>query len=270
MKKSFNEFWKKALEAISRPEMRILPGQLAFFLVLSIIPLIALLGSLATAFSISLDAIVEAINTAVPKEAVDLLLPIISGQGVSINIIIFYGSAFLLASNGPHSMIISSNLLYKVKNKDYLSRRIKALIMTIILVLLILFVLIVPAFGDTIVSFIAKFINSDSLRNTIQITYNILKYPLSILLIFFNIKLLYTIAPDKKVKSKDTTYGAFFTTIGWILSTEVYSFYVETFSKYNLFYGSISNILILLLWVYILAYIFVFGMALNCSSEKEE
>lgn len=257
------------METIRKPEMQILPGQLAFFFVLSIIPLIALLGSIASSFSISLEAIEEIISSAVPEEAVDLLLPIISGQGVNFNIIVFYISAFFLASNGLHSMIISSNLLYKVKNKDYISRRIKALIMTIILVSLLVFVLVVPAFGDTIVKMISKFIHNDSLRTSVQVTYNILKYPISMFLIYFNVKLLYTIAPDKKIKSRETTYGAIVTTIGWILATEIYSFYVETFSKYNLFYGSISNILILLLWVYILAYIFVFGMALNTSREKD-
>ena len=54
-----------------------------------------------------------------------------------------------------------------------------------------------------------------------------------------------------------------FTTITWIIATEIYSFYIGTFTNYDIFYGSISNILILLLWVYILAYIFVVGMAFN-------
>ena len=77
-------------------------------------------------------------------------------------------------------------------------------------------------------------------------------------------------APDKTIKSKSTTYGAIFTTIVWIISTEVYSFYVSSFAKYNLLYGSIANLLILLLWVYLLSYIFVLGMALNASREPEE
>ena len=50
-----------------------------------------------------------------------------------------------------------------------------------------------------------------------------------------------------------------------ILSTEIFAFYIETFARYNEFYGSISNILVLLLWVYILSYIFVLGMGLNAG-----
>ena len=87
---------------------------------------------------------------------------------------------------------------------------------------------------------------------------------------FYNIKLLYTLAPDRKIKAKTTNSGAIFTTIGWILSTKIYSIYAGSFSNYNIFYGSISNILFLLMWVYILSYIFVLGMAFNASATKKD
>lgn len=270
MKTKFKKFLKRVTETINRPEMRILPGQLAFFFVLSMIPLIALMGTIAGQLSISIDSIEEMIQSSLPKQIIDLITPVISAKSVDVNLIIFYISAFLLASNGTHSMIIASNSIYKVEDSGYLNRRIKALIMTIILVLLLIFVVIVPAFGDTIIDFIIKFIPQVRIKEIIETIYQILKYPISIILIYMNIKLLYTIAPDKTIKSKETTYGAMVTTIGWIITTEIYSVYTNVFAHYDLFYGSISNILILLLWVYILAYIFVLGMALNSSSEQEK
>lgn len=268
MKKRLKKFLKKAITTVKKPEMQILPGQLAFFFVLSIIPLIAIFGSVATSFSVSTEAIEELITSIVPEEVVELLVPIVSGQGLNVNIFIFYISAIILASNGTNSMIIASNLLYKTESSDALSRRLKAMIMTINLVFLLVFMLLVPAFGNKIVDFICSLINSKVLRNNLVLFYQIFKYPISLLLIYFNIKLLYTMAPDKKIKSKTTTTGAIFTTIAWIIATEIYSFYVSQFAKYNLFYGSISNILILLMWVYILAYVFVFGMALNATSNS--
>ena len=77
-------------------------------------------------------------------------------------------------------------------------------------------------------------------------------------------------APDKQISSKSTTYGAIFTTIAWIITTEIYSFYIEVFAKYNLLYGSIANLIILLLWFYLLSYIFVLGMALNVNQEEKK
>lgn len=262
-------FMKRVLEIIKKPEMRILPGQLAFFLLLSIIPLFAIIAVVAAKFSLSIESLIQVINQNLPKEVADFIIQIIGGKSISMNIVIFCVSGFILASNGPHSMIISSNILYKVKDKDFLTRRIKAILMTIILVILFLFVLAVPAFGDKIVNIIVSLIASDKIGKAISIGYNILKYPTSILIIFFFIKLLYTMAPDTTIKSKDTTTGAFVTTIGWIISTEVYSFYVSSFAKYNLLYGSVANLIILFLWIYLLSYIFVLGMALNASSHVD-
>ena len=269
MEKRIKKFFKKVSKTIKKPEMRILPGQLAFFFVLSLIPLVALLASIVSNF-ISIESLMELVSENLPTEIASFVNEAIGGKSMTLNIAIFYISAFILASNGPHSMIIGSNLIYGVENKDFLTRRIKAVFMTVILVILLAFMLIVPAFGDKIVAFIADFITNDTITNMMTTLYGILKYPISFLLIFFCIKLLYTMAPDKTIKSKDTTYGAMFTSISWILSTEIYSFYVSYFARYNLLYGSIANLLILLLWVYLLSYIFVLGMALNASSEKVE
>lgn len=270
MKKKIKKFYKRLIKMIKKPEMRILPGQLAFFFLLSLIPLVALLASIVSNFSISIESLMELISETLPTEVAGFLNEAIGGKSITFNIVVFYISAFILASNGPHSMIIGSNLIYNVEDKDFLSRRIKALLMTIILVILLTFMLVVPAFGDKIIVLITNFLGNSAINHTITTVYGILKYPITFLLVFICIKLLYTMAPDTTIKSKDTTYGAMFTTISWIISTEIYSFYVSYFAKYNLLYGSIANLLILLLWVYLLSYIFVLGMVLNKSSEQIE
>ena len=81
--------------------------------------------------------------------------------------------------------------------------------------------------------------------------------------------MIYAMAPDEEVPTKDNLLGPFFTTVLWIFGTEIYSIYVKYFSNYNLFYGSISNIIILMIWVYYLAYVFVLGMAISATSDKE-
>jgi len=270
MKSKLKRFAKKIVKTMSKTEMTFLPGQLAFFFVLSVIPLLALFGSIASSFGITTDAIINLLDSILPHAVLELLIPVIDGESMNFNVAIFYISAFLLASNGTHSMIIASNTIYKEKNKDYLSRRIKALIMTIILVSLLLFVIIVPAFGDKIVAMLIDSIKNKTIGTNITILYNILKYPASFLFIYFCIKLLYVMAPDKTIESSTTTTGSLVTALGWMVATEIYSIYVDVFARYNIFYGSLSNILILLLWVYILAYIFMLGMALNSGYVVKE
>jgi len=263
-------FLKKAIEVIKRPEMRILPGQLAFFFVVSLIPIIALLGAIASSFSISIDTLRQVLENTLPATVGDVLVSIISGKGLNFNIGVFFISAFILASNGCHSIIIASNQIYQIKSRDIIRRRIKAILMTVILVTLLTFLLLVPVFGDSIFELLKSRITD---QNAVKFFYNafqIAKYPLSLALIYFNIKLIYVIAPDEQIESVTTTKGALFTTIIWIISTEVYSFYVETFTKYDIFYGSISNILVLLLWVYILSYIFVLGLVINAGDYRSK
>ena len=263
MKKNIKNSLKKMYKNIMRPEMKILPGQMSFFMVLSMIPLIALIVALASRFSLSITGFINSFLDNIPKEAANIINALIKGDGLNFNMTVFYISALILASNGTHSMILASNTMYKFDNKSYLRRRFKALLMTGILVVLILFIILVPAFGDFIFKGINYFIGENNVTIYAYKLYRIIKYPLSLVFIFISIKLLYTMAPDTRIKSKTTTKGSIFTTIFWILATEIYSFYVGHFTKYNLFYGSVANIIVLLLWVYLLSYIFVLGMALN-------
>ena len=74
---------------------------------------------------------------------------------------------------------------------------------------------------------------------------------------------LYTIAPDERIPSRLMNKGSLFTTIGFVLFTFIYSFYVSHLANYSLFYGSISGIIVMMIWVYMLSYIFVMGIAIN-------
>lgn len=264
------DFMLKVFRLLSKPELRILPGQLAFFIVLTIIPLVALIATLAAALSISTDSIGLALAETLPDEVVKIIHSITASGGINFNIIVFYFSAFLLASNGTYSMINTSNEIYKVEPRNVISRRTKAVVMTFILVGLFLFLIFVPVFGSTVFEIIKESTGRVELATYTQKIIAILKYPLIILILFLNIKLMYTLGPDKEIPAKTTNKGSIFTTVGWILSTEIFAFYVEKFAKYDLFYGSISNILVLLLWVYLLSYIYVVGMIINASDYRGE
>ena len=256
-----NDFVLKIFKLLMKPEMRILPAHLAFFLVITLIPLIALIATIAASLSISTESIRLIIINNAPKQIAGILNSIVESGGINLNI---------LASNGAYSMINSSNEIYKVKPRNMLSRRIKAIIMTLILVSLFIFLLLVPVFGSNLFGIIMKTTGNSTLIQIIKKILMILKYPIILIILFINIKIMYIIAPDQEIPSKTANKGAAFTALGWVLSTEIFVFYIEKFTKYDIFYGSISNILVLLLWVYLLSYIFVLGMVINASNYKSE
>ena len=141
--------------------------------------------------------------------------------------------------------------------------------MTIMIVLLLLFVILIPLLGDVIVHFTIKLFNLKVLE-IYRVLYVILKSLGSFVIMYFIIKLLYTYAPSKKIDKKTTTKGSIFTSIGWIVATYLFSFYITNIASYDVVYGNFANVLILLLWVYFLAYLFVVGMALNVDSYRKQ
>ena len=87
---------KKILKILLKPEMRILPAHLAFYFLMAMIPLVALIATLAAGLSISTEAIKEAILIHVPSGVVNILNSVTEGKGIDFNIIVFYFSALLL------------------------------------------------------------------------------------------------------------------------------------------------------------------------------
>ena len=90
-----------------------------------------------------------------------------------------------------------------------------------------------------------------------------------IIIIGLNIKLIYAISPSKNIQSEETTYGAAFTTIGWVIATFIFRAYLSHFARYDILYGNLSSIIILMVWIYFLSYIFVVGIALNSQKDDD-
>lgn len=247
--------------------MLILPGQLAFFFLMTIVPLAALFISIFSRLHINTNFLNDLIINNVPEALLGIIDTLNSSSSVNVNAIIFFVSALLLASNGTNSMIIASNKIYGVKDNNYIKRRLKSIIMLIVLICLLLFIFLVPVFGDMIIKLIEN-MNHYRIGKVVKLGYNILKYPISFILVFFAIKALYIMAPDIKIKSREVNYGAIFTSFSWVVVTQGYSLYIENFSNYNNLYGGLSNILVLMWWVYLLSYIFVLGIGLNVTKYQ--
>ena len=92
---------------------------------------------------------------------------------------------------------------------------------------------------------------------------------MTFLIIYFNIKLIYTISPSKSIKSSTTSYGAMTTTFLWVLVTAIFTYYLKHFARYDILYGNLSSLIILMIWVYLLCYIFVLGMAINSTKYNK-
>ena len=258
-------YLKRILDLITRPEMKILPGQLAFFLVLSIFPLLTLYGYIGSKILYIAPPFMDIIEKLIPNSIMQIMIPFIEESHITGNVIFFMIIGFILVSNGTYSIIITSNELYGIKTSDYIKDRVKALFMIILLMFLFVFIIVVLAYGNIIIDELMKLNMLNQFKNHIYFVFVLLKWPIAFILIFWILKIIYTISPNKKIASKFMNKGALFTTLCWLVTTYINSYYVSHLANYTLFYGSISGIIAMMIWIYILSYIFVMGIALNAD-----
>ena len=259
---------KKLFDFLTKKEIGILSGNLAYSFFLAIIPILSLLFYFLTSFHISMDIITNFLNETFPKDVANFLQPVFTSEITPNTFITLCLSVFVI-TNGCNAIITTSNTIFNFENSNIIKRFIKALILAIMLIILFAFVIIVPLLGRSIINLIGTFTDFvETYRSFIDTLYALLQIPVSLLVMFFIIKLLYTIAPDEKVSSKYMNRGAFFTTISWLLVTIIYSYYINNIARYDLVYGNLANIVILLFWFYVLAYIFVLGMYMNKNKQE--
>lgn len=255
---------KRFMEVLKTPELRILPGQLAFYFLMSIIPIIMLVFLLVSRLTIDVN-VIETLEKTLPDTLAKLLLPLVNMNISNIPFAFLLVGYLVLASNGPRSICIASNALYKLEQPNTIDLYIKSFVMTIFMIILFIFMIFIPIFGETIIKFILDLFNSSFIFSKYKVLYDIIKVLISFVFIYVSVKALYTIAPNSKIETKKATKGALFCSFTWIIATSIFSFYISNIANYTLLYGNFANILILLLWIYLLAYLFVIGMAININ-----
>lgn len=255
------------LKVLERPEMKVLPGNLAFSFVLSLVPTLTLLTYVATILKFDVSFINDFMTKAFSSEFADLLIGASTVIKADFNFVVTLIVGYVIASNGASSLITSSNMIYGIKNDNVLKRRIKAFIMILIIILLFIFLLIFNVFGNKIIEMFKLMNISKELIVNITLIISVLKGPISWFIIFLFIKILFTMAPDKKIQAREVNKGAIFTTIAFTIVTYIYSIYVTHFARYNVFYGNLASIVVLMIWFYLLSYIITIGLALNYREE---
>ena len=270
MKDRIKGYFRNLTKILKKPEMAILPANIAFYIILAIIPLLTIVVYIASYFNISIDFVTNLVSEIMPKQVSDTIIDVISGKGFDTSIGLFLAIALFIASNGTYAIINTSDALYKIKETDVIKKRVSSVILLFIIIILFVFLLVVPLFGENILALMRSAKILSNYADQVVVFFNIVKWPLTVLIIYLNIKLIYTVAPSKNIRSEETTYGAIFTTIGWILATIIFKFYLSRFARYDIVYGNLSSLIIMMVWMDFISYIFVLGMAINVSRKEEQ
>jgi membrane protein len=80
--------------------------------------------------------------------------------------------------------------------------------------------------------------------------------------------LLYRFGPNRPQQWRNVWPGAFTATVFWLITTLSFSWYVRNIGNYNLLYGSVGAVIVLILWMYMLSVIALMGCAFNAELER--
>ena len=80
--------------------------------------------------------------------------------------------------------------------------------------------------------------------------------------------LQYYIGPNRRQKFLDILPGALVATVLWLLATLLFGWYVRHLANYNVLYGSIGGAIALLVWMYLLSIISLYGCEFNAERER--
>lgn len=171
-------------------------------------------------------------------------------------------SAIWAASKGFFALIYGLNTIAGTKKEDtrsYFITRSVAIIYTLGLIITLLLTLLLLIFGNSIYEFLSDHF---TILKNMQELIKFLRYLFgtALLSVFFTI--LYAFIPNRRTKILYEIPGAVFSTVGWLGFSVIYSFYIENTGSFTV-YGSLSAIVLLMLWLYFCMYIFLIGAEIN-------
>lgn len=256
---------QKICNNISNNNISAYSAQCAYYTILSFIPTVILLLTLIQYTNIEQQTLFDVISKIVPSSMNEFVVGIVkevyskSIGTISISIIVTIWSA----GKGLFALIKGLHAVYNINDKksnSLIYLRIKSIIQTIIFVILITIGLVLLVFGDSLISIIQQ--HFGLLENFTFLT-EILKEILFVSITFIVFLFLYKFMPKHKVTFKSQFLGAIFGAIGLNIVSFVFSKYLDIFKGFSITYGSLTTLILIMMWTYACFYTIFLGAEIN-------
>lgn len=257
----------KILKIISDDNIFVYSAQASFYIIISSIPFIMVLLSLAQYILPVSEADVLAMTTPLVPDVIKPSIQAVihelfykaSGSVISITAV----SSFWTASRGIAAIERGTRNVYHTPVRSaFILNALASIFYTIAFIFIMLLFLATSVFGTSILNFLE--LKSGFLCWILGKTSWIKwLFTFAVLTVFF--ALIYMAFSGRKMHLKRHLPGAVFTTVVWILFSLLFSFYIENFANYSYIYGSLAAIVLMMLWVYSCMIIFLIGGEINVT-----
>lgn len=257
------------LKAMNEDHVGAYAAQSAYFIMLSFIPFIILLLTLIQYTTLTRADIYGAAQVIFPDSmngfVIDIINEVYSKTAVTISLSAI--TAAWSAGKGFLALMRGMNSVYDVEEqRNYIILRFRSAIYTIVFVISIILSLVVLVFGNSIHQ--AAVVHLPFLA---VITGMILQLKDVVAIAFFTLvfMLLYKFVPNRKARLLSQAPGAVFSSVCWYLFSIGFSLYVTYTPGLNNMYGSLTTIILVMLWLYFCMYIILLGAEINSYFEEQ-
>ncbi len=241
-------------------------AELAYFLLFSIFPMLMVLHAALSFINISQESLQIGLEI-LPQAVRDIIFGYLDHLQTPPRMGAFWtGIALTLyfLSRAVRSLSMSMNQIYRTKeNRPLWLRTGVSLLMTVATILLLIGSIIMIFSSERLFGWLFNLS-----PNGIEIL-RLCDRLLSGMVAIFYVLLCYRLLPAEKVKWSQAVGGAVGTIVVWLGMTVGLSFYIDHLANYDVVYGSIGALIILMLWLYLTGATLLMGGVLNHILSKE-
>lgn len=241
-----------------------LSAQLAYFLLLSIFPFLIFLLSLFGRLSLNPELVINILTEILPMDSAVIISEYIEG------IVLFEETGTLpiaalitlyTASRGVEALTRALNVAYRVDEiRGFFKQKIYGILYTFTFIVMIVILTILPIMGEEFLSLVSNFL---PLTVDFIEMFSFVRWFFIVGIMVLTIFLIYMVLPTKKLRFKDIWKGATFAIFMWMLMSYGFSYFVSTFGRYSIIYGSLAAVIILMVWLYFTGIVLMIGAELN-------
>lgn len=248
----------------SKDKVTIYSAYAALFLIIAVFPFLMLLLGLLQYVPVPQDLLIRSIAKVVPQQFMDVVIHIVdellnqsNGTIVSVTAI----TAMWASSKGVMGLLYGMNAVYHTTdNRNWLVMRSVSILYTVMFLILIIATLLLLVFGNQLVAFVEHFVPF-LYEFTVGVVLMRAVIIITALTAFFT--LIYHVFPNRHSHFFSHLPGALFSAFGWMIYSYAFSYYINHFGNYASMYGSLTVIVLLILWLYFCMNIIFVGGELN-------
>ncbi|MDN6640048.1 MAG: YihY/virulence factor BrkB family protein [Tetragenococcus sp.] len=266
--KNFPRFFNILKERIKISEFTTYSIVVAYYLLLSLFPLLITVGNILPFLNIDPNSVTPYIQEIIPSTIYQFLGPAIedlltqsSGGLLSISAITTIWSA----SKSINALQKAMNKSLGVEQRAGIVARILSVLVLIVFLFAMVALSLVIGAGQVLLDAIQPIFQiPDSFVNIFQTV----KWPLTFVALFLLMAIIYWMVPNVKMKIRSILPGSIFATVGWMLLSQVFGLYARYFATTVSGYQIIGSFVVLMLWLNFAAMIIILGSVLNASMEE--